>query len=440
MNRSRGFSILAVLGLVLGSQGALGQEVLRERVDRIVAIVGDTPIPESRLVEQMNTYQGQGGQIPTDPQALAEFKRELLDGLIDQELMVQAAERDTMVEVTDEEVQSAVEETLRNIRDQVPSQRDLERELQGVGFKSIDDYRLWLSRQQRRQLLQEALIRELKTRGDIVPLPPTESELRVFYERVKNQFGQRPPTVNFRQIAVASEPDSVALQAAYLLADSIRQLLDDGVDFAALAQQYSADPGSKDRGGDLGWFRRGEGMVREFEDAAFRLRPGVFSYPVFTEFGFHIIQVQRAEPAAVQARHILISPEVTDANRAAARLEADSVKAMLQAGVPYDSLVRIHHARSEQRVAENAPRENLPEAYRVPLADAEPGDILGPIELDRGNGRIAYTVVVFEGASSGGLATFEELRDQLSPRLAEENGIDRFLRTLRAATYVAIRL
>jgi parvulin-like peptidyl-prolyl isomerase len=84
---------------------------------------------------------------------------------------------------------------------------------------------------------------------------------------------------------------------ALALIIEVQQKLGAGEDFAALALQYSDDPGSKTQGGDLGWFPRGSGLVQEFEDAAFKLQPGQLSDPVKTQFGYHLIKVDERDPA-----------------------------------------------------------------------------------------------------------------------------------------------
>jgi peptidyl-prolyl cis-trans isomerase C len=106
-----------------------------------------------------------------------------------------------------------------------------------------------------------------------------DKEAKAFYD--ENIGSQKPEDeVKARHILVDSK------EKAQEVAQKIKQ----GTDFAELAKQYSGDPGSKDQGGDLGFFVRGQ-MVPQFEEAAFNLKPGEVSEPFETQFGWHIVKV-----------------------------------------------------------------------------------------------------------------------------------------------------
>jgi parvulin-like peptidyl-prolyl isomerase len=151
-----------------------------------------------------------------------------------------------------------------------------------------------------------------------------------------------------------------------------------GEDFAKLAQEFSTD-GSKDKGGDLGWFGHGD-MVPEFEQAAYALKPGEISNVVQSKFGFHIIKLEEKKTETkdgkteekVHARHILISdagsnpfaPPQTSREKAKAAVEQEKGKKML------DEIV----ARSHVKVADNfqvkppeqQPTQTLPPGFGAP--------------------------------------------------------------------------
>lgn len=380
----------------------------------------------------------QGSELPTDSTAMMHLRRQILEQIISEELFVQAARRDTAITVTEQEVQAAADEGVREVRNQFTSDLEYRRELRTAGFASPEEYRRWQADQKRRQLLRETFLARLRQTGELEPLPPTERELREAFEQTRDRQPKRPAAVSFRQIVIRPEPDSAALLDAYAEADSLSKAIRDGADFATVAKRFSQDPGSAERGGELGWIRRGM-LVREFDQVAFRLKVGAVSPPVRTSFGFHIIQVQRATPAEIQVRHVLIAPQISEADLDAATNKAQRVADALRRGAPFDSLARAHADPEEERLVEDVPRDRLPPTYQRALAEAQPGDLIGPVPLQDATGRTKVAVILFDEARPEGNYTFEDLRDRLRGQLAEDNAVRRYLRKLRDATYVEIR-
>ena len=126
---------------------------------------------------------------------------------------------------------------------------------------------------------------------DEVEVP--EEELRSYYERHISDY-REPKQVRARHILIRPERSienrEEALKAAKEKAEAILKRLKAGEDFAELAREFSQDPGSASKGGDLGYFGRGT-VVQPFEEAAFALEKGQLSDLVETEYGFHIIRV-----------------------------------------------------------------------------------------------------------------------------------------------------
>jgi len=129
-------------------------------------------------------------------------------------------------------------------------------------------------------------------------LAPTPEDIQQNYERNLKLF-THPEQVHARHILIEVPGDASAQQraAAKSKAEDLLQKLRAGADFAKFAKEYSDDPANRERGGDLGFFARGE-MVKPFEDAAFRLKPGQLDI-VQSQFGYHIIRVDEVKPAHV---------------------------------------------------------------------------------------------------------------------------------------------
>ncbi|HSN54987.1 MAG TPA: peptidyl-prolyl cis-trans isomerase [Candidatus Sulfomarinibacteraceae bacterium] len=127
-------------------------------------------------------------------------------------------------------------------------------------------------------------------------LPVEEAELRAYYQENVDAFveGEQARAAHVL-IRVPADATAEVEAEAEARARGVAEIARAGGDFAALAAKHSDDPGSRDTGGDLGWFGRGR-MVPEFEEAVFDAKPGDIVGPVRSQFGFHVIEVEGFRP------------------------------------------------------------------------------------------------------------------------------------------------
>jgi peptidyl-prolyl cis-trans isomerase SurA len=432
---------LAALAATGAAGGLRAQDETQDPVviDRVVAVVGNRPVLASQVDEQLFTMVSQpNAPAPKTAADTAALRKQIVSDIVDDELIIQEAQRDTSIKVTEQEVADGVEQSFRNVRTKFTSEPEFRDELRKAGFLSAEEWRRFLNDQTRREFLKSRMLEKLKSEGKLKPVQPTEAEMREFFDAQKGQLGNRPATVSFRQVAIAPRPTQSAKARALAQADSIVIELRKGADFATAARRFSDDIGSKDQGGSLGWSRRGS-WVPEFEKVAFSLRPGTISDPVESPFGYHIIQVERVQPGEVQARHILIQPEVGPEQVDSAAALAERVRAAAVAGAPFDSLQRAHHDPSEEREALDVQLTKLPEAYAKAVGDAPAGTILPVFSLESPDGRKKFIVLRVSARVPEGEVRFEDVRERVRARLGENLAIRRYLDRLRRNTFVEVR-
>jgi len=143
---------------------------------------------------------------------------------------------------------------------------------------------------------------------------PTDREIQNYYNRERDTSLTHPEQVRARHILIAVAPDATPAQkaAAKAKADDLLKQIKGGADFAKLAKQFSDDPGTRNGGGELGYFGQSE-MVKPFADAAFTMKPGELIV-VQTQFGYHVIQVEEHKLARVETLEEA-RPKIIDALR-----------------------------------------------------------------------------------------------------------------------------
>jgi peptidyl-prolyl cis-trans isomerase SurA len=407
-------------------------------IDRVAAIVGDQLLLWSDVLTSINQRRAQGLQLPTDSAGQSALARTVLGELVDEEILVQKA-KEMKLEVTEADITSGADRQIKQVRSQFNSDDEYRNELKRAGLGSPDEYRKSLIEEYRRQNLQQKAFAELRKKAK--PVNVTDEDVTAAFERSRADLQKRPATVTFRQIVVAPHASPPAKAKAKAHIDSLLVEIRKGGDFEQIAKRESMDPGTKQLGGDLGWNRRGSGLVPQFEAMMFALRPGEVSPVIETAFGYHIIKVDRVQSAEVKARHILIAPVIDSADVAAAKVEADTVAAQWRRGVSYDTLVAKHHDATEEKgMLQPFPRDSLPASYIAALAGTKAGSITDPFQLANPRGQPKYAVLQIVTANDAGEFKESEIRDQIRAQLADERSIRQLLDDMRKQTYVSLRM
>jgi peptidyl-prolyl cis-trans isomerase SurA len=180
-------------------------------------------------------------------------------------------------------------------------------------------------------------------------------------------------------------------------------------------------------------------MVREFEAMVYALTPGAISPVVKTEFGYHIIKLEKVRGPERQARHILIRPEITDADVAAARARADSFATAARAGASLSELAARTSTAPEQRNLKDVLPDRLPAEYNQALGTPPVGSVVGPFQINDATGP-SFVVAKITDRRAGGEYTVADVHDYIRDRLVEEKQMVRVLAELRQVTAVSVSL
>ncbi|WP_422448452.1 peptidylprolyl isomerase [Thermoanaerobacterium sp. DL9XJH110] len=266
--------LFAAVLILVGGCGIIQKTAGEGRIiddKEVVASVNGEYILKSDFEEQVLQVKkileanGQDFTTQEGKKNLQDIRKKVLDSMIKDVLALQQAEKQN-VTLKQGELQEAISQI----------------ETYHGGKEALDNYlkEQGMDRKKFENIVkQQLLIQNLKEKltGDI---KVTDDEVKKYYNDNRDSFKLPSPEIRASHILLPTEEE----------AKKVLSELKAGADFAELARKYSTDPGTKDKGGDLGYFGKGQ-MVPEFEKAAFSLKPGEVSDVVKTKYGYHIIKV-----------------------------------------------------------------------------------------------------------------------------------------------------
>ena len=306
---------LIIITFVLFSsiQSLYSQENSRFKLDGVASVVGDYVILDSDIDKTFSEMESQGISTKNVTRC------ELLGKLMEDKLYAHHAIQDSL-EVSDTEIYSYVDQSIEYFTEQLGS---LEKVLEFYNKKDELSFRDELYELNKIQKLSQLMQSKIVDDVEVTP-----EEVKLFYESIPVVdlpiFGTE---LEISQIVIEPNVSEEEKNRVINMLNSFKNDVEEkGLSFASKAILYSQDPGSRANGGKYTLHRKRPRMVKEFRDVAFSLEEGEISSPFKTEFGWHILTVEKIRGQQVDVRHILITPNIDESKLTESKKLLDTIR------------------------------------------------------------------------------------------------------------------
>ena len=405
-------------------------------IDQVIGVVGTAAILESDVYNQQRQLEAQGINLGANPFCA------ILDDMVYQKLLYHQAILDSVV-VGPDQVEQVLERRLRYFIQQIGSREKLEA-YYGKSIEELkDEFRTIVREQELSRAMEAKITQNVKV---------TPAEVRRFFRNLpEDSIPMVESEIILAQIVKKTPIRKEEIELVKTRLEEFRQRALRGENFNTLAILYSEDPGSARRGGELGFYGRGE-LYPEFEAIAFSLRPGEISDIVETQAGYHIIQMIERRGETVNVRHILLQPKVSPQDLNKARAELDSIRGLIQAGEMSFEEAALKFSDDPGRMNQGLMINPFTGTSRFRTEELEPnlffaidnleeGQISMPLPTTTEEGTQAFRLVKLNSRTEPHRANLEQDYDfiqQLALQQKERRAIKSWINRKLPSTYVFI--
>ena len=285
----------------------------RIKIDGVSAVIGDYVILDSDIDKTLVEMESQGVNTK------GVSRCQLLGKLMEDKLYAHHAVQDSL-EVSVEEIYSTVDQIIDNFTRQLGT---IEKVLE---FYNKEDEAIF--RQEIFEINKTQKLSSMMQSQIIEDLEVTPEEVRIFFESIPlNELPTFGTELEISQIVIEPEVSENEKKRIINQLETFREdILERGSSFASKAILYSQDPGSRSTGGKYTLHRKRPQMVKEFRDEAFSLEEGEISEPFKSDFGWHILKVDKIRGQEVDVRHILLTPKIEPLQLLEAKNKLDLIK------------------------------------------------------------------------------------------------------------------
>jgi len=405
-----------------------------EILDGIAATVDDRIILISEIQSQVQLVMMQTNMEQASQALRDSLFHEILKQMIDDKLLLIEAEKDTSINIGNRDIEDALNEHIKRIKQQFPSEAVFLAQLTAEGL-TLKELRSRYKDEVKNQLYKEMLLNRRLSGATI-----SSGEVREFFNTHIDSLPRRPAGVHLAHILVSTRSGEATRDSLLAYARLLHEKAKSGEEFPILAETYS-DDNTAQNGGDLGWFSRGD-MVPEFEEAVFAMTPGDISDIVETQFGYHIIKCTGKKGDKRQARHILIGfrPSADDLQRS--EQLADSVYNLLLEGADYGQMAAL--LSDDEKTADMGgdlgwyAADDLFDEFKHIVAQLQPGDFSSPVSSEYGY----HILKVIDKKSSQPLDFREDYDDieEIAKRYKAQMNLKKWLEQAREKYFIEVKL